>query len=1247
VIALEQKVVERINQLMNDKVHIRNIGTSAHIHHGKCVAPDTRLSIIDGSVRSAQSLFDQATQTGKLVRENEEEIVYDVSQQNITVFSLNKETGSLENKNIQYAWKLRGGRLVKVKLRNGFEVATTPEHKFIALEDMAFVEKEAAELKLGDRVVCARHTKVETNEHIKSEILCKLAYAKAYVVLEESSGSTLKSLILKEGIKKVALETNASISYKSFYHGVWQHRYLVKDLLLLCERFDFNVEEMYDKVKCVSFRVHSKSTLSMKLPQDFTSFFYLAGLFVGDGSGHRFVAGKKELADQCISTCVSLGINAKLKKWQNKTPEVHANKSLLYLLHALFDYPLKQKSHHVRVSDLLFKASKKYSSAFIAGYFDCDGTVERARSAISLTSVSPQMLRDMQLLLLRFSCLSIIIGDTLYITGVSARNFTNDITFKLSSKQEKAIHLAKKVQGSIVSDTIPFSHKQLLNVRKVSMASLGHHYYKYEQEVLTPLLDTVLELKQKFAEQQQETRLFDRLTTGDLAFIEVVSLEQSYSDTVYDFTVPEHKNFVAEGMIIHNTAFSDNLIAAAGMMSQTLAGDALVLNFRQDEIDRCMTIDSANVSMVHKHDDSEYLINLIDTPGHVDFGGDVTRAMRAIDGTVLLVCASEGIMPQTETVLRQALRERVKPVLFINKVDRLITELKMAPDKIQERFVKIITQVNQLIREIAEPEYGEKWQVNVADGSVAFGSARENWALSIPFMKKKGVSFKDVVDIYHTNEGDARFDKLFQKAPLFEVILDMVVKHMPNPLEAQVYRIPKIWHGEVDSALGKSLLTCDPKGKIGFVVTKITIEQQVGEIAYGRLYSGTIARGMEVYLNRAKQSQRIQQIFIANGAKRELVESVSSGNILGIVGLKAWVGETLTTEPDTPFEEITHIFEPVISKSIEPARPSDLPKLIEVLRKVSKEDPTVKVEINEETGENIISGMGELHLEIVENRIKTEKGLEVKTGAPIVVYREAITRLSPEFEGKSPNKHNKFYMKVQPVPEELAKLIKATTIPSGRFKKRDDVLIQGLRGLGWDAKEANRVKAIHNGNVFLDETRGEVHMIEVIEMVLDMFENVMEIGPLAKEPCVNVMVTLTDIKLHEDAIHRGPAQVYPAVRDSIRGAMMQAGPVLYEPLQILRIEAPVAWMGTLSALITSKRGQLMDVTQEGSQTVIKGKLPVGEMFGWSADLRSATEGRGNFSLIDQEFQRVPNELQQKIRNIIVQRKGLQESQLGA
>ena len=195
------------------------------------------------------------------------------------------------------------------------------------------------------------------------------------------------------------------------------------------------------------------------------------------------------------------------------------------------------------------------------------------------------------------------------------------------------------------------------------------------------------------------------------------------------------------------TTFSDNLLLGAGMMSEELAGKQLVLDFHEDEKERGITIDSANVSMIHKLEE-DYLINLIDTPGHVDFGGDVTRAMRAVDGAIVLCCAVEGIMPQTETVLKQALRERVKPVLFINKVDRLIKEVKLTPEKMQERFIKIINDVNSFIESIAPEDYKNKWRVNVQDGSVAFGSAFHKWALSFPYMKKTGLTFKDVIEAY-------------------------------------------------------------------------------------------------------------------------------------------------------------------------------------------------------------------------------------------------------------------------------------------------------------------------------------------------------------------------------------------------------------------------------------------------------------------------------------------------------------------
>ncbi len=690
------------------------------------------------------------------------------------------------------------------------------------------------------------------------------------------------------------------------------------------------------------------------------------------------------------------------------------------------------------------------------------------------------------------------------------------------------------------------------------------------------------------------------------------------------------------------TTFSDNLLAGAGMLSEEIAGKACVLDFHDDEQERGITIDSASVSMVHTFKEKDYLINLIDTPGHVDFGGDVTRAMRAVDGAIVLVDAVEGVMPQTETVLRQALKERVKPILFINKSDRLIKELQLTPEQMQEKFVKVITHVNKLIKDIAGEELGNKWQVNVQDGSVCFGSAFHNWALSIDYMQSKGISFKDIIDAYEA--GEEAYKELGKKAPLHEVILNSVITHLPNPDEAQRYRIPKLWRGDMESEDGKGLISCDPNGPLFFIITKIVVDPQAGEISAGRLFSGTMKKGTPVYLNRAKCNLRVQQVFIYNGSKREIVDEVPAGNIIGVAGLKAAPGETITLEPSEPFEEIKHIFDPVVTKAIEAARPSDLPKLIEVLRMVQKEDPTIKIEINEETGEHLMSGMGELHLEVIENRIKTEKNVEVKTSPPVVVYRETITKTSEIFMGKSPNKHNHLFFSVEPVPQAVADAIKSGDIPSGRIKKKDIELRDKLVDLGMDSKMASQVKNIHEGNMLFETTRGQVHIGEIMEMVNDMFEDVMHAGPVAREPCTGVLVKFVDCKLHEDAIHRGPAQMYPAIREGIREAMAHAKPMIFEPVQTLQFEAPEEFMGEVSKLISNKRGQLLDMQQDAGTVVVKGKMPVGEMFGLSNDLRSATGGRGSSSLVDQTFERLPDELQQKIIKQIRDRKGLTDAQ---
>ena len=708
---------------------------------------------------------------------------------------------------------------------------------------------------------------------------------------------------------------------------------------------------------------------------------------------------------------------------------------------------------------------------------------------------------------------------------------------------------------------------------------------------------------------------------------------------------PKHiRNIAICAHIDHGkTTFSDNLLAGAGMMSEDLAGKARTLDFHDDETERGITIDSASVSMVHNVEGNDYLINLIDTPGHVDFGGDVTRAMRAVDGAIVLSCASEGIMPQTETVLRQALKERVRPILFINKVDRLIREVKLTPEEMQKRFIGIINDVNKLIASIAEDEYKQKWQVGVADGTVAFGSAFHNWALSVPYMQKKGISFKEVIDAYEA--GGEEYKALAKKAPIHEVILNMVVEHHPNPTVAQEYRIPKIWHGDMESREGRDLKNCNIDGEVAFVPIKIVVDPHAGEVAAGRLFSGKIKQGDDLFMNIAGKKVRAQQVSIYKGAKRVALDEVVAGNIVGVVGLRdVVVGETVSGEPIKPFDAITHIFEPVVTKSITAKKTADLPKLIEILRQVGKEDPSLRIEINEETGESLMSGMGELHLEIIENRIKSEKGLDVEMGPPIIVYRESVSRVSNPAEGRSPNKHNSFFITVEPLEESVSEAIVTGTLPEGRVKKKDKGLDETLVGLGISRDEAQQYRDIFNGSVFLDKTKGEVHIGEVIELVLDAYEEVMKAAPLAREPALKMKVSLVDLKLHEDAIHRGPAQVYPAVRDSIKEAMKGANPVIYEPVQVHQIEAPTDFMGAVTSLISTKRGNLVDIQQDESGVTVRGELPVAEMIGWTSDLRSATEGRGVSSLVSQSFKKLPSEFQPKIIAQIRERKGLSENQ---
>ena len=694
------------------------------------------------------------------------------------------------------------------------------------------------------------------------------------------------------------------------------------------------------------------------------------------------------------------------------------------------------------------------------------------------------------------------------------------------------------------------------------------------------------------------------------------------------------------GIVAHidhgKTTLTDNLLAGAGMISEDLAGKMLFMDYDEEEQERGITINAANVSMVHKYNGEDYLINLIDTPGHVDFGGDVTRAMRAVDGSVVVIDAVEGVMPQTETVLRQSLKENVKPLFFVNKVDRLINELKIDKKDMQKRLAKVIEEGNDLIKEINRDKYESGWKVNPTDGSVAFGSALYNWAISVTTMDETGVGFNEVYD--YCKEG--KMKELAERSPLHEVVFDMVIEHLPNPLQAQKIRLPAIWHGDMESDVARSMIECDRTGPVALMVTKILPDPHAGEVATGRLFSGTLKRGMEFNISGINRRNRVQQVGVYMGPDRIEVEEIPAGNIVALTGLKdAIVGSTVSNLDDvTPFEEIKHVSEPVVTVAVEAKKMKDLPKLIEVLRRISKEDPTIQVEINEESGEHLISGMGELHLEVTAHKIEKEKKVPIITSEPIVVYREGVLSKAGPTEGVSPNRHNRFYIEVEPLQEPIIELLK-----SGSFSMRLPEIERRnlLMDAGFNKEDAKAVVEEYRSNLFLNMTKGIQYLPETMELILEGFKEVIRGGPLAKEPCQGVKVKLTDVKLHEDTIHRGPAQVIPAARNAIYAAILMAKPVLLEPIQKVFISAPKDYMGNVTRELQGRRGQISDIQTEGD-VVVKGTAPVAEMFGFAGDIRSATEGRALWNTENVGFQALPQSLRADVIIGIRRRKGLKE-----
>jgi len=692
------------------------------------------------------------------------------------------------------------------------------------------------------------------------------------------------------------------------------------------------------------------------------------------------------------------------------------------------------------------------------------------------------------------------------------------------------------------------------------------------------------------------------------------------------------------------TTLSDSLLAAAGIISEQTAGQKLYLDSWELEQKRQMTVFASNISLAHNYKEKDYLINLIDTPGHIDFSGAVTRSLRAVDGALVVVDAVEGPMTQTETVLMQALRERVKPILYINKVDRLIKEIRLTPKEIQEKFAKIISRVNMLIEKYAPPEHKQDWQVKVEDGRVAFGAALHRWGLNLPHMKTKGITFQNIIDAYsgEPEEIAKKVDDLSKKAPLYETILDMFCEHLPNPLEAQPYRQSQIWPGDPAGPVGTAMAKVDPAGPALMCISTIEVDQHSGVVAIGRVFSGTIEKGKLVRLVTAHANGTVQQVYMSMAADRVIVDRIPAGNIAAVGGLPSVrVGETLAEQgmETQPFEGLQYVSDPVVTVSVEPAEVKDLPLFDKVMHKLTLEDPNLHLTLNKESGEYLLSGMGELHLEVTAYRMQ-EAGLKVKTGKPIVIYRETISHNynGPPVMGKSPNKHSKLWVTLEKLPDNVIEGIKQGKISEmqGRDERRKALVQQ----FGWDADDARNVVAIEENNILVNKIKGRQYVEEVMDHIKSGFREAVHTSILAKEPAYGLKVNLMDITVHEDPVHRGPAQILPMTWRPIWACILLSDPILLEPIINFECKVPSAFVSSVLAILQRRRGRILDMPQEEDHIIVKAEMPVAESFGLADELRSSTQGRAFWATQFSHWAPVPDSMQLTVIADIRKRRGL-------
>jgi len=787
------------------------------------------------------------------------------------------------------------------------------------------------------------------------------------------------------------------------------------------------------------------------------------------------------------------------------------------------------------------------------------------------------------------------------------------------------------------------------------------------------------------------------------------------------------------------STLTDSLVSKAGIIASAKAGETRFTDTRADEQERCITIKSTGISMYFEYDlpteraldaedaaetagadaaaeeaakpaedaedkveinEKSFLINLIDSPGHVDFSSEVTAALRVTDGALVVVDCIEGVCVQTETVLRQAISERIKPVLMLNKLDRAVLELQLPPEEAYTSFQKSIENVNVIIATYNDEALGDI-TLEPTTGKVAFGSGLHQWGFTLKkfaktyakkfkstrakmmkrlwgdsFFKKKENKWTNKSDggkhkrgyvafildpIYQlfdaimnekaekvvkmlkvigvTLKGDEKdlvgkplLKRVMQKwLPAGDAVLEMIVMHLPSPRDAQKYRTDSLYEGPEDDECAVAMRNCDSSGPLMMYVSKMVPTSDKGRFyAFGRVFSGTIATGQKVrimgpnYVPGKKTDlwvKNIQRTIIMMGRNVEQVADIPAGNTCGLVGVDNYLLKTGTISSSDVAHNIRQMkysVSPVVRVAVECKNSADLPKLVEGLKRLSKSDPLVQIS-QEESGENIIAGAGELHLEICLKDLQEDfmGGAPIRISDPVVSYRETVgDKSSVTCLSKSPNKHNRLYMEAEGMAVDLQMEIEeGKIIPAPKDAKEQarylaekydfDPTDVGPKKLWGFAPDGN------GPNFLIDATRAVQYLNEIKESVNSGFQWAMRAGPMCDEQVRGVVFKLLDVTLHADAIHRGMGQILPTARRVMFASMYTAKPTLMEPMYIADIAVPVDSAGGVYSTLSMRRGEIVEeIPKAGTpMTAIRAYLPVNQSFGFTKELRSNTGGK--------------------------------------